>query len=59
MYGIFSFFQVGRCMPLDQILTDDEFPQTQRLLDVLKPASLSQIADMKGKNKFSGETWST
>nr|XP_018906672.1 PREDICTED: ribonuclease H2 subunit B-like [Bemisia tabaci] len=42
------FVKVGRCMPLDQILTDDEFPQTQRLLDVLKPASLSQIADMKG-----------
>lgn len=35
---------------LDQAIRDDEFPETSRLLEIVKPEQLSMIADQKGSD---------
>ena len=37
-------------MPLDQILKDEEFPETERLLRSTGLKHLNQVADRKGMN---------
>jgi hypothetical protein len=35
-------------MPLDQLLKDEEFPETERLLRSISLKHLNQVADRKG-----------
>jgi hypothetical protein len=39
-------------MPLDQLLKDEEFPETERLLRCTGLKHLNQVADRKGMNAF-------
>lgn len=39
-------------MPLDQLLKDEEFPETERLLRSTGLKHLNQVADRKGMNPF-------
>jgi hypothetical protein len=39
-------------MPLDQLLKDEEFPETERLLRSTGLKHLNQVADRKGMNPY-------
>ncbi|KAJ8871093.1 hypothetical protein PR048_027397 [Dryococelus australis] len=42
-------WQTSQVMPLDQLLKDEEFPETERLLRSTGLKHLAQVADRKGK----------
>jgi hypothetical protein len=42
--------QTSQAMPLDQLLKDEEFPETERLLRSVGLKHLNQVADRKGMN---------
>ncbi|XP_071442508.1 ribonuclease H2 subunit B [Hetaerina americana] len=44
--------KMSQCVPLDQILKDDEFPETARLFHSLGFKHLNQVADRKGDEEL-------
>ncbi|CAH1399665.1 unnamed protein product [Nezara viridula] len=44
--------EYGRCSPLDHIITDDEYPETERLLTCSGLKYIHHIADKKGEDSL-------
>ena len=43
-----SYQQISHAVPLDQLLQDSEFPETERLLSCTGLKHINQVADRKG-----------